>query len=92
MHPVIGGDVLRHCESQINRGIHSVFRLGIEVLLATRIVALADVFDALTSKRLYKEARPVNKILNLLEKKSGKYLNPVIIQAFRCYKLNDDDL
>jgi len=104
MHPVIGGDVLRRCESQMNLVGHSIFKIGIEIAdahhekfdgsgypnqlsgtdipLAARIVALADVFDALTSKRPYKEAWPVEKALDLLEQESGKHFDPVIIQAF----------
>ena len=103
-HPVIGGDVLRRCESQMNQVGHSIFKLGIEIAdahhekfngtgypnnlagtdipLSARIVAAADVFDALTSKRPYKEAWPVEKALSLLKEESGKHFDPVIIQAF----------
>ena len=104
MHPVIGGDVLRRCESQMNLVGHSIFKIGIEIAdahhekydgsgypnklsgtdipLAARIVALADVFDALTSKRPYKEAWPVEKAIDLLEQESGKHFDPVIVKAF----------
>lgn len=103
-HPIIGGDVLRRCESQMNNVGHSIFTLGIEIAdahhekfngkgypnnlsgadipLSARIVAVADVFDALTSKRPYKEAWSVEKAIALLKEESGEHFDPVIVQAF----------
>jgi response regulator RpfG family c-di-GMP phosphodiesterase/HAMP domain-containing protein len=103
-HPVIGGDVLRRCESQMNQVGHSIFKLGIEIAdahhekfngkgypnnllganipLSARIVAVADVFDALTSKRPYKEAWPVEKAITLLNEESGEHFDPIVVQAF----------
>ena len=53
-----------------------------EIPLSARIVAVADVFDALTSKRPYKEAWPVEKALKLFDEESGKHFDPEIIKAF----------
>ena len=55
---------------------------GTEIPLAARIVAVADVFDALTSKRPYKEAWSVSKACELLHSEAGKHFDPVIIKAF----------
>lgn len=55
---------------------------GKEIPLSARIVAVADVFDALTSKRPYKEAWPVEKALKLFDEESGKHFDPEIINAF----------
>ena len=55
---------------------------GTEIPLAARIVAVADVFDALTSKRPYKEAWSVNKACELLHNEAGKHFDPVVIKAF----------
>ena len=55
---------------------------GEEIPLSARIVAVADVFDALTSKRPYKDAWPVEKALKLFEEESGKHFDPEIINAF----------
>lgn len=47
-----------------------------------RIVAIADVFDALTSARPYKEAWPVAKAFDLLEQESGKHFDPKLVPLF----------
>lgn len=104
-HPVIGADVLRRCESQVNQAGYSMFKIGIEIAeghhekydgsgypyqrkgreipLSARIVALADVFDALTSRRPYKEAWPVEKALGLIDDESGKHFDPSVVKAFK---------
>ncbi len=56
---------------------------GESIPLAARIVAVADVFDALTSKRPYKDAWPVEKALNLLDEESGKHFDPQVVAAFK---------
>ncbi|WP_299179243.1 two-component system response regulator [uncultured Neptuniibacter sp.] len=47
-----------------------------------RIVAIADVFDALTSKRPYKDAWSVEKAIELLVDQSGKHFEPELVEAF----------
>jgi response regulator RpfG family c-di-GMP phosphodiesterase len=47
-----------------------------------RIVALADVFDALGSDRCYKKAWPLEKILELLQTERGAHFDPVLIDLF----------
>jgi response regulator RpfG family c-di-GMP phosphodiesterase/HAMP domain-containing protein len=102
-HPIIGGDVLRRCEEQMNAVGRSVFRVGIEIAechheqfdgsgypgnikgedipLSARIVAAADVFDALTSKRPYKEAWPVDKAVAYLQEQAGNQFDPAVVEA-----------
>ncbi len=55
---------------------------GEEIPLHGRIAAIADVFDALTTQRPYKEAWPVEKALNLLNEESGKHFDPKLIELF----------
>jgi two-component system response regulator RpfG len=50
--------------------------------LSARIVAIADVFDALTSARPYKEDWPIQDALNYLNAEIGKHFDPVCIAAF----------
>lgn len=50
-----------------------------------RIVALVDVFDALTSVRPYKPAWPVERALNYIREQSGRHFDPALVEAFmRC--------
>ncbi len=58
-------------------------RKGEEIPLSARIVALADVFDALTSRRPYKEAWPVEKALALIDEESGHHFDPQVVAAFK---------
>ena len=55
---------------------------GIHIPLSARIVAVADVYDALTSERPYKSAYPSSKAYNMIVEKTGKQFDPVIVQAF----------
>jgi len=50
--------------------------------LAGRIVALADVYDALISARVYKPAWEEADVLGLLEKESGRHFDPEIVSIF----------
>jgi putative two-component system response regulator len=53
-----------------------------EIPIAARVVAVADVFDALTTKRPYKEAMPLMAARTYLQDKSGSEFDPACVQAF----------
>ncbi len=53
-----------------------------DIPLSGRIVALADVFDALTSKRCYKDAFPLEKALDIIRGEEGKQFDPEVMAAF----------
>jgi len=53
-----------------------------EIPISGRIVALADVFDALVSKRVYKEAMPEDQVLTIIKDESGKHFDPEVVAAF----------
>ncbi len=55
---------------------------GEEIPLSARIAALADVFDALTSKRPYKEAFSLKKSYNIINESSGTHFDPIVVKAF----------
>lgn len=57
-------------------------RQGEEIPLAARITALADVYDALSSRRAYKEPWPDEKILTIIEEEAGKHFDPELVEAF----------
>ena len=53
-----------------------------DIPLSARIVAIADVFDALTSERPYKKAWPEDKVIQLLKDEAGKHFDPELIPLF----------
>jgi HD-GYP domain-containing protein (c-di-GMP phosphodiesterase class II) len=55
---------------------------GREIPLSARIVAVADVYDALSSKRAYKESWPEEQVLEHLRSESGKHFDPEIVGIF----------
>jgi putative two-component system response regulator len=55
---------------------------GRQIPLAGRIVPLADVFDALTSKRPYKEAFSIEKSYQIIEQDRGRHFDPDVVDAF----------
>jgi hypothetical protein len=56
---------------------------GEEIPIEARIVAVADVFDALTSRRPYKEPYEIGRAVEIIEKDSGKHFDPKVVQAFK---------
>lgn len=55
---------------------------GTDIPLSARIVALADVFDALISKRAYKEPWTMGQALDVIRHESGKQFDPDVVFAF----------
>ena len=53
-----------------------------EILIFGRIVALADVYDALSSRRVYKEAWEESNILLTIEKEAGSQFDPELVEIF----------
>lgn len=55
---------------------------GIDIPISCRIVAIADVFDALTSKRPYKEPFSLEKSLSIIRDGNGSHFDPDVVDAF----------
>ncbi|KRE47529.1 hypothetical protein ASG85_27395 [Paenibacillus sp. Soil724D2] len=55
---------------------------GDEIHLYGRITALADVFDALCSDRVYKKAWELDRVMDLLKTERGRHFDPVIVDLF----------
>ena len=55
---------------------------GSRIPLCARIVALADVYDALISKRVYKAAMPHDVARSILIAERGQHLDPLVVDAF----------
>jgi HD-GYP domain-containing protein (c-di-GMP phosphodiesterase class II) len=56
---------------------------GEEIPLSARIFAVADVFDALCSKRPYKEPMSLDAAMAILEKDTGSHFDPAVMAVFR---------
>ncbi|MCG8519134.1 MAG: response regulator [Pseudomonadales bacterium] len=58
---------------------------GTDIPIEARIVALADVFDALTSERPYKKAWSIDDASALIREESGRHFDPELVEVFfRC--------
>lgn len=55
---------------------------GDEIPLNARIMAIADVFDALISKRCYKEAIPIEEAFEIIKEESGTHFDPRLVDVF----------
>lgn len=58
-------------------------KTGEEIHPFSRVVAIADVYDALGSKRVYKDAWEESDILETLKSEAGKQFDPMMIEAFQ---------
>jgi response regulator RpfG family c-di-GMP phosphodiesterase len=54
---------------------------GDGIHIAGRITCLADIFDALSSKRVYKEAWPQEKVLDYIQAEKGRIFDPALVDA-----------
>jgi len=101
-HTLLGGDVIRAIESQIEG--KSFLQMGKEIAynhhekwdgsgypmglkgenipLSARIVALADVYDALTSERFYKRAYTHDKSSHIILSLKGSHFDPRVVEVF----------
>ena len=61
---------------------------GIEIPLSARIVTVADVYDALTTRRVYKDAYTHEKARQMIEEDSGTHFDPLIVSTF--LRIEDD--
>ncbi|MDI6801364.1 MAG: response regulator [Thermodesulfovibrionales bacterium] len=55
---------------------------GTDIPLSGRIVAITDVFDAVTSDRIYKSAWPIEMALNYIKDQRGRQFDPEVVDAF----------
>ena len=96
-HAEIGGRILGDDDSELMQMAHRIALChhekwdgsgypqglaGHDIPVEARIVALADVFDALTSVRPYKPAWPIDKATDLIREQSGKHFDPELVEVF----------
>ena len=96
-HPTLGYEIIKHVKSFKDSGILDIVLYyherydgkgypsglkGEDIPLAARIVAIADTFDAMTSKRVYRDKLDLDFTLNEIRKNKGAQFDPVITDVF----------
>jgi len=96
-HPVIGAEIFKDSNNELTEMAHDVALShherwdgtgypnklsGENIRISARIVALADVFDALVTKRCYKDPHHPNEALDIIRHESGKHFDPDVTEAF----------
>lgn len=95
-HTTIGAKILLGCRSPLLQAAEEIALThhehwdgsgyaglkGEAIPLAGRIVALADVYEALTNDRPYRKASSVDEAVNLIERGGGRYFDPRVVSAF----------
>ncbi len=96
-HPLIGATILRESPSPVLRAGADIaldhhekwdgsgYPGGLEgetISLPGRICAVADVFDALTTERPYREALSVEEAVSMMEEERGRHFDPEVLDAF----------
>jgi putative nucleotidyltransferase with HDIG domain len=76
-------DVVHYHHEQYNGNGYPCGLAGKHIPINARIFAIADVFDALTSSRPYKEPIPFDKALKILEEGRGSHFDPEIFDTFK---------
>lgn len=76
--PAIAGS---HHERMDGTGYHKGLK-GQEIPLGGRILAIGDVFDAITSRRQYRNRMPFGRVLGLLRRNAGDHFDPECVDAF----------
>lgn len=97
-HAVIGANIMANADNEVMQwsrivalGHHekwdgSGYPFGLsgdEIHPVCRIVALADVFDALSSRRVYKPPFPHEKVMEIIDADTGKHFDPGTVSAFK---------
>ncbi len=61
---------------------------GEEIPFGGRILAVSDVFDAITSKRHYRDKMPIEKVISIIMEGSGSHFDPLVVDKFLAIKLD----
>ena len=73
--------VLQHHERFDGKGYPSGLS-GNEIDIGARILAVADVYDALKSDRPYREGWAVERVVDSITEEAGRQFDPVVVDAF----------
>jgi HD-GYP domain-containing protein (c-di-GMP phosphodiesterase class II) len=85
--------VIIHHHEKIDGSGYPYGLKGDQIPLEARIFAVADVFDALTSKRPYKKPFSVEKSITILNNDAGTHFDPLVVKHFnKIYKELYDEI
>ena len=85
VRPIVNNKVvelIEHHHDHYNGGSLNQTVAGENIPLGSRIIALADAFDAMTSNRPYRPAMPVVKAINEIQAYTGTQFDPAVVKAF----------
>ena len=60
---------------------------GVNIPFGGRILAVSDVFDAITSKRHYRDKMPIEKVVDIIMNGAGSHFDPLVVEKFLAIKL-----
>jgi len=78
----VSEDITRYHHEKWNGEGYPMGLKGNDIPIVARIVSVADVFDAISSKRIYKEAFDIKESFELLKSMSGTNLDPYLVDLF----------
>jgi len=78
----VGADIAKGHHEKFDGSGYPLGLAGTDIPIFSRIVAVADVFDALTSERPYKKAWSLEDAVDFLVAGSGKHFDPKCVQSF----------
>ena len=78
----MAADIARYHHEKFDGSGYCAGLRGEEIPLSARIVALADVYDALTSRRVYKPPYDPEVARDIVARESGLHFDPVVVDAF----------
>ncbi|MCG8565301.1 MAG: response regulator [Desulfobacterales bacterium] len=78
----VAAQIARHHHEQFDGSGYPLGLKGEEIPLCARIFSVADVYDALVSRRPYKKPFSHNQAISIIKEGNGKHFDPMVIQAF----------
>ena len=75
------GVILHHHERVDGTGYPDGL-VGNDICMGARIVAIADAYDAMVSRRTYRNSMPHDRVVDILREESGSHFDPRLVEAF----------
>lgn len=89
---IMGKEIAYYHHEKWNGAGYPYALKGTQIPLSARIVAVADVYDALTSKRTYKDAYSHDTAVEIISDEKGQHFDPDIVDAFMNQSIHFDSI